>query len=1096
MKLQLALIFLLLLASCREAPKTGFREVNPSRSGVHFGNFLEESPELNILTYLYYYNGAGIAVADFNNDSLPDLYFVGNQQADAFYLNRGQMRFEEVSGHAGIGNSQGWTTGVTHVDINGDGLLDLYLCKAAGYRGLEGRNLLYVNQGLSPDGVPTFREAAEEYGLDFSGLSTQAAFFDYDLDGDLDLFLLNHSVHPNRNYGKGSQRKSVDPLSGDRLYRNDRGRFTDVSREAGIFQGKAGYGLGVGISDLDQNGYPDLYVGNDFFENDYLYLNQGDGTFREIISTGDGRVGHTTHFSMGNDLADINNDGLPDIVSLDMLPEDLLTYKTSGLEYAYPIYRQYLQNGFAPQFMQNTLQVNLGGASFAEVAHLSGVAATEWSWGALLADLDNDGYKDLFVTNGIKGATNDMDYMNFIANEAIQRRIDQGMQDADMPLTREIPPKKVANYLFKNNGDLTFSDQTASWIGKRPTFSNGAVYADLDRDGDLDLVVSHVDEKASILENTLNTGSHLSISFEGTAPNTQGIGARVMAYSRLGLQVAENFPSRGYLSAVAPEVHFGLGTAERIDSLLVVWPGGAFEIRRNVAASTKITLRQADAGGDYYSTAHPPREPVWSVTDTVLPFVHRENTSLDFDREPLVPFAASNEGPALSVADVNRDGLHDLFISGAKRQASALYLQHADGTFREAGVSVFAPDALAEDTGHVFVDVDRDGWEDLLVVSGGNEFYTGEPLRPRLYRNRQGTFQRDTTAFSGVFLHASRVDTLDWDRDGDTDVFISANNTPGAFGKTPEHGLFANDGNGNFTEVTREFLPAPGQAGGIRDFKWADLDGDGREEFITAGHWAPVRVYSHTGDGWAPQQDNGLGDTQGWWNCLELADVDGDGDLDLITGNWGLNSKFHASPKNPITLYRSDFDGNGTEEPLVTHYQQGVETPFASKDELVKQMPFLNKRYRTYREFAQASLDDLFGPAPLKAADQKKVYELASCVFLNDGKGNFSKVPLPLMAQASVVYDILVEDQDGDGYPDLLLVGNLHEISTQLGRMDALHGVFLKNRGKGSFEWIPELSPKIPGASRAIDTLRIQGKKTYVIGRNNASPLFITKDER
>ncbi|MGA9239470.1 CRTAC1 family protein, partial [Robiginitalea sp.] len=582
--------------------------------------------ELNILTYLYYYNGGGVTIADFNQDSLPDIYFGGNQSPDALYLNLGNMTFKEVSTGAGITNADGWTTGTTHVDINADGLQDIYICKASGYRGLKGKNLLFLNLGADSDGIPQFEERAADFGLDFSGLSTQAAFFDYDLDGDLDLYLLNHSVHPNRTYGKGNQRLIPDSLSGDRLYRNDNGFFIDVSAETGIFQGKAGYGLGLGISDLNSDGYPDIYIGNDFFENDYLYLNNGNGTFRELISSGAGEVGHTTHFSMGNDLADINNDGLVDILSLDMLPEDLITYKTSGLEYAYPIYRQYLNNGFAPQFMQNTLQLNTGENRFSEIAFLSGIAATEWSWGGLLADLDNDGYKDLFVTNGIKGATNDMDYMNFIANEDIQRRIDQGMADTDLPLTREIPPKKVSNYVFRNNGDLTFSDETTNWIGQEPTYSNGSAYADLDNDGDLDLVVNNLDEPATIYQNNLETGKSIALHFSGTGLNSRGIGARVLAYTDQNLQVFENFTTRGYLSAVPPHIQIGLNQAESLDSLLVIWPGGTFEKHVALPAGRSVTLRQEDARGNYYTGSR--SESFWETRDSVLPFVHKENTSL------------------------------------------------------------------------------------------------------------------------------------------------------------------------------------------------------------------------------------------------------------------------------------------------------------------------------------------------------------------------------------------------------------------------------------------------------------------------------------
>lgn len=1113
---------LIALAGCHEEPDCLFRELPPAESGISFSNTLRESPDLNILNYLYYYNGAGLAVGDFNGDDLPDLYLAANQAPDALYLNQGNLKFREVTGEAGIGNPDGWTTGVAHVDINGDGLLDLYVCKASGYRALQGRNLLYVNQGVSAAGIPRFEESAAAYGLDFAGLATQASFFDYDLDGDLDLYLMNHSVHPNRTYGKGSQRQGFDPLAGDRLLRNENGKFVDVSREAGIFQGKAGYGLGLSIGDLNNDGFPDIYIGNDFFENDYLYMNRGDGSFREVISEPASPIGHTTHFSMGNDMGDINNDGLVDIVSLDMLPEDLVTYKTSGLEYGYPIYQQYLKNGFAPQYMQNTLQLNTGDGRFSEIGFLSGMASTEWSWGTLLADFDNDGLRDLFISNGIRGATNDMDYMNFIANEDIQRRIDAGMTDSDMPLTREIPAKKVPNYIFRNTGELGFEDMGGQWLKPEPTYSHGSVYADLDRDGDLDLVVNHMDRPAAIYENTQMGGGSLRVTFTGEDPNILGIGARVVVYVGGQTQVGENFPTRGYLSTVAPELHFGLGAAGRADSLLVVWPNGTYQSLREVPAGKTVRLDQKAATGNYYREMHHPAgkstaadrpghtagtpaasgmgTPVspgypgtWQVADSLLSFIHRENPTLDFDREPLIPFAYSNQGPSVACVDFNRDGRDDIFIGGAKRQASALYLQADNGQFRVAFEELFEEDALSEDTAHIFFDADGDSWPDLLVASGGNEFTGGEPLQPRLYFNRNGVPVRDREALGGVALNASDITALDMEGDGDLDILIAADATPGAYGEPPRHYLLENDGTGKFADVTGERLPEILEAGAISSLAVADLDGDGREEIAVAGHWSPIAVFTRRDGSWKRMESDGLAHSSGWWNSLEAVDIDRDGDQDLVAGNWGLNSKFRASPQEPLRLYRNDFDDNGSVEPLVTYFHNGVETPFASRDELGKQMPFLNKKFRTYKGFAQASLADLFGEDALGQSRIRQVEELRSMVYINDGQGNFTPVPLPKIAQASAVFDIFADDFDGDGRPDLLLVGNLFEISTQLGRLDALPGLVLQGDGTGGFTWSREESLPLHGAARKVDTLRVKGKKTYIIGRNNTSPVLLQK---
>lgn len=1084
-------VLAMVLAGCQEHTPYLLQELEPERTGVDFSNQLAESPELNILTYLYYYNGAGVLAADFNGDGLPDLYFAANQQPDALYLNRGGFRFEEVTAQAGISNADGWTTGVTHADVNGDGLLDIYICKAAGYRALSGRNLLYINQGLSAEGVPQFTEMAAEFGLDFSGLSTQAAFFDFDLDGDLDVFLLNHSVHPNRTYGKGSQREGYDPLSGDRLYRNDGGHFTDVSADAGIYQGKAGYGLGLGISDVNEDGYPDIYVGNDFFENDYLYLNQGDGTFLEVISGDTPPIGHTTHYSMGNDLADLNNDGLTDIISLDMLPEDLVTYKTSGLEYGYPIYQQYLRQGYAPQYMQNTVQLNLGTGRFSEIGFLGGLAATEWSWGSLMADFDNDGYKDVFISNGIKGATNDMDYMNFIANEDIQRRIDQGMEDTDMPLTREIPSKKVPNYIFRNNGDLSFTDMTGQWMASRPSYSHGCAYADLDGDGDLDLVVNQVDQTASIFENTSLPGHSLQLRFRGNRMNTHGIGARVLAYRGNQVIAHENQPTRGYLSAVPATVHLGLGEQDGLDSLTVIWPGGAFQTLRTPTPGKFLEVSESEARGNFYAGPSRKAPQAWALLDSVVGFTHRENQSLDFDREPLIVYAGSNQGPSVSVADVNRDGLDDFLIGGAKRQASVLFVQQPGGRFEPVQEGLFEADALSEDTAHLFFDADGDGWADLVVASGGNEFREGEPLRPRLYLNREGQLQAPVNLLEGAYPNASGVDSLDLEGDGDTDLLITADAVPGAFGETPRHYLLENDGSGQFRDVTEQRLPALLDFGPVSGVVWADLDADGQHELAVAGPWSPIAVFKRQGGVWMRQENNGLETTEGWWNSLQAADLDGDGDLDLLAGNWGLNSKFKASPEYPVRLYRYDFDGNGSAEPLVTYFHKGVETPFASRDELGKQMPFLNKKFRTYQGFAQASLPEVFGQEALSAATRKQVTELASCVFLNDGKGHFEKKPLPRIAQASAIFDIGIDDFDGDGRPDLFAVGNLLQISTQLGQLDALNGLILRNEGKGEFSWAQHLTAPLSGACREIDTLRLNGQKTYIISRNDDTPVFL-----
>ena len=1095
--LGLSLSIIVLLGACDEKKEKLFNKVTSAHSGIYFKNQLIDTPELNILNYLYYYNGAGVVSADFNNDGLVDLYFTANQGEDKLYINRGGLKFEDVTKVANIHNPGNWTTGATHVDINHDGLLDIYVCKVANYQGMKGRNLLFINKGANEEGIPKFTEEASSYGLDFSGLSTQAAFLDFDLDGDLDMYLLNHSVHPNRTYGKGSQRLEIDSLSGDRLYRNDDGMYKDVSKEAGIFQGKIGYGLGLGVSDINDDGYPDIYVGNDFFENDYLYINQRDGTFKELISSDNRRLGHTTHYSMGNDLADVNNDGLTDILSLDMLPEDLETYKTSGLEYSFPTYQYYLKNGYAPQYMQNTLHLNLGTENFSEIGNLSGISATEWSWGVLTADYDNDGYKDIYISNGIKGATNDMDFISYIANENIQKRISAGMSQTDMAFIKELPEKKAANYLFRNDKNLSFKNVTKEWYHEEASFSNGCVYSDLDNDGDLDLVVNNLNEEAYLLENKsdLNKDSnYITISLNGEMKNRFGIGTKVMAYTAYGILKQENFVNKGYLSAVSNKIHLGVGQVTLIDSIRVIWPDGKYQTIRSVKSNQDLVIDEQFARGNFYKKPLSKNKSFLVNTSETLDFRHQDPATLEFNRDPLVPFANTNEGPAISVCDFNKDSRDDLFISGAKGQASALFLQDSLGKFISVQEAVFAPDAISEDVSHVFFDANGDQYDDLLVVSGGNEFKNGKPLQPRLYLNNNGTFKIDSMAFRNIQLNASMVTASDFDNDGDLDITIASDQLPLIFGAIPNQYLLKNDGKGNFEDVTAEKAPEFQKIGLVKDLLWRDIDDNGYKDLLVVGYWMPVSVFMNDGTKLKLQNNNGLDFTNGWWNTIIADDFDNDGDTDLVCGNWGLNTKLKASKQFPVSLYSFDFDENGTVDPIVTYFHKDKETPFASKDELVKQMPYLNKEYLSYRNFAKASLEDLFTASKLSKASKMYAYELASCYFENDGNGTFKKKLLPPIAQASSIKAIAVDDFNKDGFQDMLIVGNNYEISTQLGRMDALHGVILQNDQKGGFVKVNQQNFDVPGPARDLKNITIAGRDYYIVTINNDSPIILAKN--
>jgi len=1088
----------LFFISCKEKIELQPKFVEPTNTGISFSNTVQNKPELNILNYLYFYNGAGTAIADFNNDGLEDIYFTSNQQADQLYINKGKLQFENNTSSSGISNSQGWTTGVTTVDINHDGRIDIYISKVSGHLDLKGSNLLYVNQGNDSSGIPQFKEQAKDYGLALEGLASQATFFDYDTDGDLDVFILNHSLHPNSNYGKGALRKQKDTIYGDKLLENQNGVFVDVTDTSGIFQSRLGYGLGISVADINNDGYPDIYIGNDFFENDYLYINQKNKTFKEVNST-QSALGHSSHFSMGNAISDINNDGHPDIMSLDMLPEDLHTLKVSGAEYNYPIFQNQLRNGYEPQFMQNTLHLNLGNDTYTETAFLSGISATEWSWSPLIADFNNDGHKDIYITNGIQGATNDMDFVNFISNESIQKRLGKGMSPDELAFIDELPEKKTVNYFYKNTGNAQFEDVSDQWQIEQASFSNGASYADLDNDGDLDLVVNNVNQKAFILENTTrkDTSSthYLKIRFKGSDKNTQGIGAKVSIYTKEQKQFFENFTTQGYLSASPPTLLAGVGTHQQIDSLQVIWQDGKHQTLQNIKADQTITLDYRNALEHTYNYQKEIQPPLITNIPSPIDFKHKDATSIEFSRSPLIPYASTNLGPYITTGDLNNDLREDIITLGAKGQPSQIWLQDETGNFDSQELPDANDTQINEDTHALIFDANGDQQNDLLIVSGGNEFRTGKPLTPRLYITSQNTLQRDQEQFKDIFINASKVTAVDLDKDGDLDLCITANVVPHQFGKTPTQYLFKNDGKGHFEEVTTTYSKEFQDIGNVYDITWQDINSDGYPDAIVAGHWMPISVFINDGASLTLQKTVGLENTHGWWNTLKVADFDNDGDQDIIAGNWGLNTRLQPTPEEPVTLYRNDFDDNNQIDPIVTYYYQGTETTIATKDELVKQVPLLNKKFLSYNAFAKADIEELLGKEKLQASDKKEAYLFASTYFENKGNGTFLAHELPFLAQASTVQDILVEDFDEDGFLDALLVGNNYEISTQLGRLDGSHGVFLKNDKMGGFNTLSNQNYDINGASRSIQKIKIKDQIFYIIGRNNNTPLFLKKEK-
>ena len=1078
-----------------------FELLRPEATGVTFVNVLPEDPEFNVIDYLNYYNGGGVAVGDVDNNGLPDLYFTSNLGPNRLYLNKGNYRFEEITERAGVAGSGGWTTGATMADVNGDGHIDMYV-SAVSHLTMRGSNILYINNG-----DVSFTDMTEAYGLGHTGYSTQAAFFDYDLDGDLDMYLLNHSTHAERGSVFRPQRGEHHPRAGDRLFRNDGERFVDVTAGAGIYGTVEGYGLGVVVSDLDLDGCPDLFVANDFQENDFLYYNNCDGTFTESIATS---LGHTTRSSMGVDAADFNNDGRPDVMVLDMLPEREEILKTSANAESFAIEDRKLEAGYHPQYARNTLQLNRGQRRFSEIGYLAGVHATDWSWAPLFADLDNDGDKDLFVTNGIYRRLNDLDYFDYVRGAAVQASLMDGITEEDLALLGKMPQVPIGNYAFRNNGDLTFTNSADAWGLAQPGFSTGAAYADLNNSGALDLIVNDINAPTSIYRNRareISEHHYLAVVLRGAGANTAGIGAKVMIRHGDVRQLLEQMPTRGFQSSVDPRLHFGLGPAERVDSLVVIWPDRRYQVLTDLAADQQITLSQGDADGRY---AYPEEQaemtaggsaPVAAdarlfvdvTAETGIEFTHEENRFFDYNREPLMPHLLSTEGPALATGDVNGDGLDDLFVGGAKHQSGRLFLQQANGGFRASDDRVFQADSLHEDIAAAFFDANGDGDPDLYVVSGGNEFWGDhEALRDRLYLgDGEGNFHRSLDRLPDLFENGSCVVPGDFDRDGDLDLFVGSRVVSREYGRTPRSYLLENDGTGRFVDVTSERTEGLAEAGMVTSAAWLDHDDDGQLDLVVVGEWMPVRVF-HQEDGRFRERtaEVGLSGTNGWWNRVTAADLTGDGREDLVLGNLGLNSYLRASPQEPARLYVHDFARDGTLEQILTYYKNGASYPLVGRDELVSVLPHLRSRYLTYADFGASRIEDVFAESELQPAEVLEARVFASSLAVNNGDGTFTLQPLPIEAQFAPIYAVLVDDFDGDGHRDLLAAGNFHGVPPVLGRYDAGYGLLLLGDGEGRFQSVDMGASGlvIQGQVRDMRFLqRADGDRLIVVARNDES---------
>ena len=1099
---RLAVVGMVLVCACTAEQKPGssasaplFELLSPKSTGVNFVNQLPEKADFNILNYLYYYNGGGVAVGDVDGDGLQDLYFTSNLGPNKLYRNKGNYHFEDITDKAGVADADGWKTGVTMADVNGDGRVDIYV-SGVDFLTMHGRNVLYINNG---DG--TFTDRTKEYGLEHSGYSTQALFFDYDGDGDLDMYLLDHTVHTQKAIESRAQRGAKTTRTSDHLFRNDGNHFTDVTAAAGIRDGIDGYGLGVVASDLNGDGCPDLYVANDFQGDDYLWMNNCNGTFTESLATS---IGHTSRFSMGVDAADFNNDGRPDIMSLDMLPEREEILKTSANAENFNIYNMKLAEGYHSQYARNALQLNRGKGKFSEIGYVAGVSATDWSWSVLFADLDNDGKKDLYITNGIFRRPNDMDYISYLYNETAQASVAQRISDKDINELKKMPQIPLANYAFHNNGDLTFTNMAESWGLAQPGFSNGAAYVDLNNTGELDLVVNNINAPVSIYRNHArerNGNSYLTVALRGSGGNTAGIGTKVIARDHGTTQLLEQEPTRGFLSSVDPRLHFGLGKATSLDSLVVIWPDRRFQVLTNVPVNRTLVVSQTDASGNYAyphrsnspASASPPGF-FADVTSKRGPnYKHEEDTFFDYNREPLMPHLLSTEGPALAVADVNGDGLDDIFVGGAKWQQGKIFLQQRDGTFRASSQPAIAADSVDEDVDAAFFDADGDGHPDLFVVSGGNEFFgNAEQLRDRLYMNDgRGNFKRAENALPDFFENGSSVAVGDFNGDGHPDLFAGSRVVSRSYGLIPKSHLLQNDGTGRFTDVTLEKAPGLSEAGMVSSAVWIDYDHDGKLDLVVVGEWMPVRVFHQENAKFVDRtKEAGLSDTNGWWNSVQAVDLRGNGRPDLVLGNLGLNSYLKASRQEPARLYINDFShsGNGNVEQILTFYKNGVSYPVAGRDELVRKIPSLRSKYPSYASFGASRIEDIFPAEDLKSAQVREAYTFASSIARNDGNGTFTLERMPVEAQFAPIYASLAGDFDGDGRTDLIVGGNFWGVTPVFGRYDASYGLMMRGSADGRLTPvdIDESNLVIEGEVRHMKPLRgPKGERLIVVARNN-----------
>lgn len=1068
------------------------------KTNVQFENKLVEGLNTNILMYEYFYNGGGVSSGDLNGDGLIDLYFVSNMGSNQLYLNEGKMSFRDVTGVSKVSGRPGpWKTGVTFVDINGDRKLDIYLCYSGTLPDPKRTNQLFVNQGNDNNGVPVFKEMAKEYGLASTAFSNQAYFFDADLDGDLDALLLNHNPKslPVLNETKAAEFiQKDDPQKGVRFYRQQNQVFLDATVAAGVSGSALTYGLGIGISDVNNDGWPDFYISNDYTVPDYLYINNQDGTFTNQLNQS---MGHNSHFSMGNDIADINNDGLNDIVTLDMLPEDNHRQKLLLSPDNYAKFDLNVRSGFHYQYMRNMLQLNNGNGTFSEIGQMAGISNTDWSWAALLADYDNDGWKDLFVTNGYLRDYTNLDFIKYMDDYVKSRG--RLVREEVLDIISHMPASEVTNYVFSNRNGISFQNETSAWGIGIPSNSNGATYADLDNDGDLDLVVNNINQQAFVFQNKSEkdtTRNFLQVTLLGAEGNTQGIGAKVMAISNGKRMVLEQYLTRGYLSSVSPVLNFGLGRETIVDSLIVTWPGGKGQVLTKVKANQRLDLKESDAVKLQSSNTTP--QAMLSQVATPINFGHAESEVSDFDRQPLLIHEFSHSGPCMAKADVNGDGLEDVFVGGAKGQSASLFIQTGRQKFNERNVPDFDIDKESDDVSAIFFDANQDGHQDLYIASGGyHDFKPDDPrLQDRLYINDgKGNFRRDKAAIPSVLGSKGVVVSGDANNDGYPDLFVGGKVVPGQYPVIPESYLLVNDGSGRFEDKTSEIAPGLKRIGMVTDASWVDINADQMVDLVVVGEWMPVTIMVNSGGTLANKTSDYLGQQySGWWNTLEVTDLNGDQQPDLIVGNMGSNTQFSVSDKQPAEMFYSDFDNNGSIDPVFCFYIQGKSYPYVTRDELLSQLSGMRSRYTSYESYAGVGITDIFDQSTLSEAGKLTTNHLQTSLFLSSPNGQYARASLPAETQYSPVYSIVISDFNEDGAKDLLLCGNSSRFKLRLGKFDANYGVLLRGDGAGRFTYVDQTRSGLQLTGDVRSTLQIgntllfgingQPVKSYQINQN------------